>query len=256
MMDEKELVNEVIRELKKRLNQGTSPEHLLMQEERHPCAEKGKSYDTAMNVMVLGNLTLREEEALSECNLAAAKEREFYDMVIAAQMSLDTMAQVALGNPRDKESSCLLKSLLEGKRVFLLRRGLEYRFYREKAPKTLYRLYQEYEDRICRYGARIINHVGEIREEIRVPGDIEELQDDCLSSGGVQEGCLDLTGAKVLTEAHFSSQVYMKGVGEAFRGKVRSSCPGTVLIDRNAVITPLAQDYIAAHRLRLVHSTR
>lgn len=217
-MDERELVNEVIRELKKRLNQEDASEHISVQ-------DKTEQNISRKRVLVLGNLTLREAEALSGCKLAEADGWNSYDIVLAAQMSLDTMAQVALGNPQNKESTCLLKSLLEGKQVFALMRGLEYRLFRDKAVKTLYRLYQEYEDRIRQYGIRIIGDIGEIREQAEVLG------------GNTQAGYLDLTGIKVITETNFS--------------KMRSGGSGRVLIDRNAVITPLAKDYAANHRLQL-----
>lgn len=217
-MDEKELVNEVIRELKKRLNQEDASMHMPFQDKiRHSVPRK--------HVLVLGNLTSREAGALSGCVFAAANGEESYEWIIAAQMSLDTMTQVALGIPRSKESACILKSLLEGKQVFVLQRGLEYRLYRDKAVKTLYRLYQEYEDRICQYGIRIISDIDEIREQEGLSDKIRET------------GYLDLTGIKVLTETNFS--------------KMRSGGSGRVLIDRNAVITPLAKDYVANHRLRL-----
>lgn len=217
-MDERELVNEVIRELKKRLKQEEASEHMSVRDKtEHNVPRK--------RVLVLGNLTLQETEVLSGCKLAKADGCDSYDIVLAAQMSLDTMAQVALGNPQNKESACLLKSLLEGKQVFALLRGLEYRIFRDKAVKTLYRMYQEYEDRIRQYGIRIIGDIGEIREQAEV------------SEGSTQAGYLDLTGIKVLTETNFS--------------KMCSGGSGRILIDRNAVITPLAKDYVSNHRLRL-----
>lgn len=217
-MVERELVNEVIQELKKRLKQEESSKYM-------PVQHKMQGEISQRHVLVLGNLTLREAEALSCCKLTEADNRDSYDIVIAAQMSLDTMAQVALGNPQNKEAACILKSLLDGKPVFALQRGLEYRFYRDKAVKTLYRLYQEYEDRICQYGVRVISDIGEIREQAEV------------SDTNIQTGYLDLTGIRVLTETNFS--------------KMRSGGSGRVLIDRNAVITPLAKDYVANHRLHL-----
>lgn len=217
-MDERELVNEVIQELKKRLKKEESSKYMAVQ-------HKMQDEISQRHVLVLGNLTLREAEALSCCKLTEADNRDSYDIVIAAQMSLDTMAQVALGNPQNKEAACILKSLLDGKQVFALQRGLEYRFYRDKAVKTLYRLYQEYEDRIGQHGVRIISDIGEVREQAEV------------SDTNIQTGYLDLTGIRVLTETNFS--------------KVRSGGSGRVLIDRNAVITPLAKDYVANHRLHL-----
>lgn len=206
-MDRQELVDAVIRELERK----------LQEEELHVPGQK--------SILVLGSLTAQEEQALSGCGLIRTKERPC-DMVLAASMSCETMAQAALGIPQNREASWLLESLLEGIPVYVLAKGMQYRAYRESAGKTLYRMYQEYEEKISQYGAEIINDIGEIRERTRLPDE------------GAKAGCLNLTGIRVLTEAHLN--------------KARSGTSGAVLVDRKAVITPLARDYIASHRLNLI----
>lgn len=233
-ISETTLVEEVVRELKKRLCQ-----------EGRTCPSL-----PPRQALILGKLTGDEEKALSslytpvEFRLKSAPD---YDILVSAHLSIEAMACLALGMPGNEEAACILYSLLQGKRVYILERGLEYRNYRDSAHKTLYRLMQEYESRIESFGVRIVGNILDIRKN-EEQGFVQPLQSATgylSESTGVAASffgecsgeCLDLAGRKVLRESDFS------GV----RGRGKSE----VLIDRDAIVTPLAMDYITNHGLEV-----
>ncbi|MDC7288283.1 hypothetical protein NXH76_10745 [Blautia schinkii] len=229
---ENALVEEVIRELKRRLYR-----------------EKDTlSYAPARQALILGKLTGDEEKALSALYTPVefrSKSAPDYDILVSAHLSIEAMACLALGVPGNEEAACILYSLLQGKRVYILERGLEYRSYRDRAHKTLYRLLQEYESRIGGFGVRIVGNVLEIKqnEELGIVQPVKLVQAaGChLESPGAAADfsgdSLDLAGKKLLRESDFS------GV----RGRGKSE----VLIDRDAIVTPLAMDYITNHGLEV-----
>lgn len=226
---ENALVEEVIRELKRRLYQdGKMPAHLVPNRQ----------------ALILGKLTGDEEKALSALYTPVefrSKSAPDYDILVSAHLSIEAMACLALGIPGNEEAASILYSLLQGKRVYILERGLEYRSCRDRAHKTLYRLLQEYESRIEGFGVRIVGNIPDIRqnEEQGFVQPVQPVQSAgrYLESAGFSGECLDLAGKKLLRESDFSG-VHGRGKSE-------------VLIDRDAIVTPLAMDYITNHGLQV-----
>ncbi len=210
-MDEKVLIEEVIRELKRKIGQD--------------CMKK----DTGRSAMVLGVLPQSEEKALKAAyQIVPFSEAESCDIYVLAQLPIKLMADLVLGIPSEPQAACILRALLEGKRVYLLESGLEYRRYKETAYKTLYHLYQEYEAAVKRYGIELISYTSEIAKENRIQSRPEA------------EDYVDLSSLRLLRE---SDLIKVRGTGSI-----------TVLLGQNTIITPLARDYIANHNLAVIRN--
>lgn len=205
-MDENKLIEEVIRELKKKLEKKCSVPF------------------QAKKALVIGSLNDEEQKILkTSYSLVPFTESEQGDVIIIARLSLSLMAELALGLPVSKEASAVLYAILCKKEVYLLEEGIEYRKYKETAVKTLYHLYQGYEDSILKHGAQLLHCTADIRKEVEK--DIIVLEADYI----------DLTKQKLLRESDL-----MKAKNKGYI---------TVLLDSDAIITPLASDYIANHNL-------
>lgn len=210
-MDEKVLIEEVIRELKRKIGQDFMKK------------------DTGRSAMVLGVLPQSEEKALKAAyQIVPFSEAESCDIYVLAQLPIKLMADLVLGIPSEPQAACILRALLEGKRVYLLESGLEYRRYKETAYKTLYHLYQEYEAAVKRYGIELISYTSEIAKENRIQS-IPEAED-----------FVDLSSLRLLRE---SDLIKVRGTGSI-----------TVLLGQNTIITPLARDYIANHNLAVIRN--
>ncbi|WP_394921889.1 hypothetical protein [uncultured Robinsoniella sp.] len=210
-MDEKVLIEEVIRELKRKIGQDFMKK------------------DTGRSAMVLGVLPQSEEKALKAAyQIVPFSESESCDIYVLAQLPIKLMADLVLGIPSEPQAACILRALLEGKRVYLLESGLEYRRYKETAYKTLYHLYQEYEAAVKRYGIELISYTSEIAKENRIKPRPEA------------EDFVDLSSLRLLRE---SDLIKVRGTGSI-----------TVLLGQNTIITPLARDYIANHNLAVIRN--
>lgn len=224
---ERELVEQVIRELKSRLQEAEAGDLVRRQ------------------AVILGSLLPEEEKAVREFyHPAAFPAEQDWDVAIVAQISVNTMAQLSLGIPQDARAAFLLQGLLEGKKVYILESALEYRRYRDTACKTLYRLYQDYEDALAKLGVCVIKDILEFRDLELAPAQPLAGRSICLSeeSGarasvpGTSE-VLDLTGKKLLRESDLN------------QARVRSCTK--VIIGKRTILTPLAQDYIHNHNLKV-----
>ena len=208
-MDEKVLIEEVIRELKRKIGQD--------------CMKK----EVFRSAMVLGVLPQSEEKALKAAyQIVPFSEAESCDIYVLAQLPIKLMADLVLGIPSEPQAACILRALLEGKRVYLLESGLEYRRYKETAYNTLYHLYQEYEAAVRRYGIELISYTSEIAKENRIQSRPES------------DDYVDLRGLRLLRE---SDLIRVRGTGSI-----------TLLLGQNTIITPLARDYIANHNLAVI----
>ena len=210
-MDEKVLIEEVIRELKRKIGQD--------------CMRNA----AGRSAMVLGVLPEGEEKALKAAyQIIPFSEAESCDIYVLAQMPIKLMADLVLGIPSEPQAACILRALLEGKRVYLLESGLEYRRYKETAYKTLYHLYQEYEAAVQRFGIELISYTSEIAKENRIQPRPET------------EDYVDLSGLRRLRE---SDLIKVRGTGSI-----------TILLGQNTIITPLARDYISNHNMAVIRN--
>lgn len=181
-------------------------------------------------ILVLGALTTEEDRVLRRMYqpVFSAEEGDYGD-VLVTQLSANCMAQIALGMAGDSSSACILQSLMEGRRVFILKNGLEYRKYRDTAFKTLYQLYQGYEDVIRKFGGEIVSDIQYIVDkENRGSFTAEENMSST-------EGTHNMSELRLLRESDLA--------------KIRGDGYGTVVIGENTIITPLAQDYLTNHNL-------
>lgn len=209
------LIDEVVRELKQRMYQ----------------SEKAASERSSrIRTLVVGEVTRTELRALeSFAEVLTSPDRGDWDILLAAQLPVRTMAYTALLLPDENLSKALIQGLLEGKKVYLLESGLEYRGYRRTASKTLYQKYQEYEDILRRYGCEIVSDVLTLADY--EGNSLEETPKNHEETGVV----CNLEGIKLLKESDLN-RVRKEG------------CIG-LLIGKNTIITPLAQDYITNHNL-------
>ncbi|MDY3919845.1 MAG: hypothetical protein SOZ59_12760 [Candidatus Limivivens sp.] len=194
------LAEAVLRELEKRLNK--------------PC------------VLILGRLSMEEEKEITSLfRPALTEEEKERAAVIAASLSVEGMVQAALGCPGNREAAAILSALLEGRKVYILEKGLAYRKYRNTAYKPLYGLYQSYEKKLQTFGAELIGDLSEIREK--------EPKNPVLREGE----WMDFTGIRVLKESDLC--------------RIRGNGISGVEVGKKTIITPLAQDYLTNHGLEV-----
>lgn len=221
-MDRDRLIREVLEEVLMRLREDSQSPGSRQNSDRGqlPGSRQERRLPTAA---ILGELSREERLLLEGAYRIAGSWEEDWEVLILARISPELLADLALGTASDSEGRQVLLALLGGKRVYLLESGLEYRRYKDRAPKTLYLQYQKYEERLLRFGAELLHQISD------------------LSSAGdsVQEemACADLTGLGLLRESDL-----VRARSQGFR---------RVCIGARTIITPLAGDYISNHSLHV-----
>lgn len=208
-MDYDGLVAEVLQELHKRITQDSG--------------EKKKT------LAVVGRFSPEEYEPLDGLFQIVPYTHELnpqaVSCVIIQEMSFAMLGNLAMGCGGLGEDF-LIHMLLDGKKVYLLEKGLAYRGYKKTAFKPLYNLYSSYEDKLIQYGVTIINS----------PMDILR------SSTDGQEHFLTV----YKEEADFSEK---KLLLESDLQKRQVKEQSEIKINRKCIVTPLAEDYIKSRSL-------
>jgi ethanolamine utilization protein len=162
------------------------------------------------------------------------------EILIVSKLCMRGLCNLALGNSTSDEERFILKMLMKGKKVYILDEGIEYKKYKETAPKSLYNKYLAYEDELKKFGVEIIKDLDCIiskknnfpqSEEIKKEESKKEIFkiDD--------EFSLDLRNKKLISESDLRKP-QMNGVKN-------------IIANKKSIVTPLATDFIRIHHLKL-----
>ncbi|SFB28488.1 TIGR02536 family ethanolamine utilization protein [Clostridium frigidicarnis] len=160
------------------------------------------------------------------------------DVIIIEKLCLKGLGNLAALTGVSKSEAFIIKMLMEGKKVYVLEDGLEYRKYKSTSPKALYNRYIDFEKELIKYGIDIIsspcaissnsvsnvispNNVVTIKEEVEVENN----------------STFEIRNKKLITESDLRKP-YMNGMK-------------AVIIDKKSIITPLANDFVRIHHLKV-----
>ncbi|NJI80541.1 ethanolamine utilization protein [Clostridioides difficile] len=184
---------------------------------------------------------LRDEFEIVEFN-KSIKECE---VVIVSKLCMRGLSNLALGNSTSDEERFILKMLMKGKKVYVLDEGIEYKRYKDTAPKALYKKFISFEDEIRKFGVEIIKDLNTIaKSKLSIKNETTEiLNKDTISlintenTKIVNEFSLDLRNKKLISEADLRKPT-INGVKN-------------ILVNKKSIITPLAVDFMRIHHLEL-----
>jgi len=78
-----------------------------------------------------------------------------FDCVIIRNLKNSMLVNLALGNPVNMAETLVMKALLDKKRVYIVRSGIQYINMKRDIHVKLFELYKSYESAIIGYGAQI-----------------------------------------------------------------------------------------------------
>lgn len=204
-MNYENLVNEIFYELQKRLKNNENKKEKLV---------------------VVGNFNEIDFESIKNvCEVIKYNENiaiDEYKNILIPVLSLDMLGNIASGCSGCNYEGFILKSLMEGKNVYILESGLVYKNYKKTAYKAIYNLYSEYENKLIQYGIKIIANIM----------DIFNTEVCEVSLGTKEESFID---KNLLME----SDLMKRHIKEYSVIKINKKC----------IITPLAEDYVKGHNL-------
>lgn len=214
-MNQENLVNLVLQEIYKKIDT------IEIQLEKKPTAVVLFEKDSSKYKALEDKYEIREyDKSLKDCSI-----------VIVSVLCMRGLANLAQGNSTSEEERFILKMLMKGKKVYIINSGIEYKWYKNTAPKALYNKYISYEDEITRFGIKIVNNYEDIMVK-DVPVKEQEPQKKPMECKLVllEEEALDLRGKKLISELDLKKP--------AINGRK------SIIIDRKSIITPLASDFI------------
>ncbi len=160
------------------------------------------------------------------------------DVIIVSALTIKSMANLATLTGTNDEENFIIRSLMEGKKVYLLEDGLEYRRYKNTAPKALYNKYLDFEKELKVYGVNVISYIG------NVVNNVTKKEDDIINTSVAEiispvldEVTLEIRNKKLISEADLRKP-FINGMK-------------SLIIDKKSIITPLANDFIRIHNLKV-----
>ncbi|MBY2477994.1 TIGR02536 family ethanolamine utilization protein [Clostridioides difficile] len=177
------------------------------------------------------------------------------EIVIVSKLCMRGLSNLALGNSTSEEERFILKMIMKGKKVYVLDEGIEYKKYKNTAPKALYKKFISFEDEICKFGVEIIKDLNTVAKSklstqsgISSAIGLESENTQTLNKNSISlintentnidnEFSLDLRNKKLISEADLRKPT-INGVKN-------------ILVNKKSIITPLAVDFMRIHHLKL-----
>lgn len=165
------------------------------------------------------------DEALRDC-----------DVLIIPTICIQLLSHLANGISAGPCERFVLTMLLKGRKVIALEEGLLYRKYKSTAPVLLYKMYDEFADKLSNYGIRMAKEA-ELLSACMDEGRPMDMQADPHSKSDKVPDDPEVLNRRVITEAEVK--------------KYRLQNRTEIVIDRHSIITPLAQDYLRMQRMQV-----
>ncbi|WP_250673898.1 TIGR02536 family ethanolamine utilization protein [Paraclostridium ghonii] len=161
------------------------------------------------------------------------------DVLIVSKLCLRGLCNLAIGNSVSDEERFILKMIMSGKKVYIMEDGLEYKRYKQTAPKALYNKYLNFEKEIKSYGVEIIKDSKSILNENKINCKEEYIEKNKENEFNVNlnKDVLDLRSKKLISESDLRKP-QINGIDK-------------ILLGKKSIITPLANDFIRIHNLKV-----
>lgn len=172
-------------------------------------------------------LKLPLEQLEDRIQFKGLEDLEAYDAIIFPKLEAGEMVHMALGIQLGETEALAARALLRGKRIYVLQEGLVYKEHKATTAPGYYKLLQEYEERLEAYGISVVPWEGLQLDDERSQCAVQE----------TQKKVLDLK-ERLITESRIA-ELFSMGYQE-------------IRIAKNAMITPLAVDFIKSKQLKIL----
>lgn len=224
-------------------------------------SNKSNSLEKKKSIVVIGETNVDfYREALREFDInPLTSECKDCDILLISKLCIKGLSNIAQGTCTTKAENFALEMLLKGKKVYILEEGIEYRKYKNTAPKVLYNKYIKFEEELLAYGIEVIDDLNKISignkgEKVSSNEIKEEINRSlCLCDENKSEGEKNLE-ASIIEDEFTINLSNKKLVSESDLRKPHINGVRTLIVDKKAIITPLAKDYIRINNLNIVLS--
>lgn len=147
---------------------------------------------------------------------------DFSHMIISS-FTLNQLANVSMGRSDDQITSIIIEGILKSKSIFILNDGVEYHKFKNTSNENFYNMIEDYEKNIVSFGIKFID-----------------------------EKDIDLIGGENKEVVKETYSIDNKIITESILEKIYRSGHKDISIRNNAIITPLAKDYIRINNINII----
>lgn len=164
-----------------------------------------------------------------------------YEFLVISRLSIDEMAAAANGTAINDKTQALRQFLLNGKLVYVIEDGLEYRHYKTTANPVYYHVFRDYEKQLLQYGVRIMSQAalesGFAAEAKPVSSGIE-IKESAEANNPIKN-------ANTKVKSHYSTEE--KLITHELAKQLGAESP--VLLKPGTLITPSAKDVFRENKV-------
>jgi ethanolamine utilization protein len=218
---------------------------LIVKEVYKKLEEANKNNVKHKTAVIIGDIEL---DPITKANLdeeyrliSYSNETLEADIAIVSKLSIKSMANIATLTGINEEENFIINMLLAGKKVYVLESGLEYRKYKSTAPRALYNKYLSFEKDLEVYGIDVIEFLEKVEEKTTRKEEHKRVEEvstlENFNSIPEEEMSFEIRNKRLISEGDLRKP-FMNGMK-------------SVVIDKKSIITPLANDFIRIHNLKV-----
>ncbi|MGO1369290.1 MAG: hypothetical protein ACTHVE_04620 [Senegalia sp. (in: firmicutes)] len=155
---------------------------------------------------------------------------DFSHMIISS-FTLNQLANVSMGRSDDQITSIIIEGILKSKSIFILNDGVEYHKFKNTSNENFYNMIEDYEKNIVSFGIKFIDE-----KDIDLIGGENKGKEKRIYNSDNQD----------------RYEIENKIITESILEKIYRSGHKDISIRNNAIITPLAKDYIRINNINII----
>jgi len=227
-MDQKKLIENIIKEVIKRL------------EEKHTIND----LENAMRKERILAIAISDHKILSEIHhryridfYEDHYEYEehininVYDAILLGSISHQELVHISMGLANNPVSSLVIEAILAGKKIYILKEGITYLRYEHTSNTNFYNMLKGYEEQLKTFGIEWI-YTNEIVEKMKR----SEISKELFKEAQITEE--HVVQVKIITES-IAKQYHIKGCKH-------------LLVKKQTIVTPLARDYLRDKKISII----
>lgn len=149
-----------------------------------------------------------------------------YKYIFIGELRINELVNIAIGLGSEIVSNTVISAILENKKIYAIKEGIEYKKYKETSNMNFYNMIENYEERIKSFGVAFVDsrNAKEILLGKSKKNKVEKSasQKNSNSTYYVKEA--------VITES-LAKKIFFKGCRD-------------IILNKSTIITPLAEDYL------------
>lgn len=161
-----------------------------------------------------------------------------YKCLVLEGICIQRLVSISMGLTGDKISSTVIDFILQDKKIYILNEGVEYRQYKNTSNISFYNMLKSYEDKLKGFGIDFINKL-----------DLKSISKNMCQDRLVNsiDNQIEERDIQKTSKRNLAYKIESKILTEGNLRKIHQEGHTSILLQKKAIITPLAKDYIKSN---------